>query len=414
MINFINQNSYNTIKELGYDIHFTLSYTPPSKNMGTKKFQIKKYKIILTIDKLHGKKVQISRPQTFLNEAKLTALALAIRLSVLKYRTNSLAPEALQVLILDDIMVSLDMNNREMLSELLLKKNGYADKYQLIFLTHDRDLFQFMDNKIGQLNNKSNWKEIGIYVGQDPLGIEYPVIVTEEADSYSKAKKYKEIFDYETASIYIRKTLEQIFKQLLPPEILKPNPNAFVSLQSMWDKFKQIYNPNEKITNLFKDSKLLILNPSAHILSKPIYKRELERSFDLVDELKKIQSKYKEIILIEKGAKVKFKSTNTPYYICSFNLDMALCADIDTKSIVNMPKCSNIYFEYDGKKYFDTDTNQSNIDHPLKTAKPKLSRFIKGLSRKPFNITEEEFWDNAIINGVALRKYIEGYNYNNV
>ena len=392
LIDFINQNSYDIIKELGYDINFTLSYTLPSSYIGYKIYDYQKYKIILTIDSYNGKSIPINRPQTFLNEAKLTALALSIRLCVLKYRTNTLAADALQVLVLDDIMISLDMSNREMLSELLLKNGGYADKYQLLFFTHD------------------NWKEIGIYIGKDSHGIEYPVIVDEEADSYSKAQKYRDAFDYETASIYIRKTLEQILKNLLPPEILKSDPDTFVSLQSMWGKFKQIYSPiDTNIMSLFENSKLLILNPAAHLLSKPIYKRELDRAFMLVDELKKISSKYKEIILIEKGAKVEYKSTSTPQYMCSFNLDVAMCADRETKQVVKEPQCSNIYFEYNGKQYYDPDTGQSDMNHPLKTKTPKLSRFVKGLSQNPFNITENEFLDNAKVNGISLREYLDGY-----
>ena len=413
LIDFINQNSYDIIKELGYDINFTLSYTLPSSYIGYKIYDYQKYKIILTIDSYNGKSIPINRPQTFLNEAKLTALALSIRLCVLMYRTNTLAADALQVLVLDDIMISLDMSNREMLSELLLKNGGYADKYQLLFFTHDRNLFQFIDKRIGQLNNKSNWKEIGIYIGKDSHGIEYPVIVDEEADSYSKAQKFKDAFDYETASIYIRKTLEQILKNLLPPEILKSDPDTFVSLQSMWGKFKQIYNPiAPNIMSLFENSKLLILNPAAHLLSKPIYKRELDRAFKLVEELKKIPSKYKEIILIEKGAKVEYKSTSTPQYLCSFNLDVAMCADRETKQVANEPRCSNIYFEYDGKLYYDPNTGQSDMNHPLKTATPKLSRFIKGLSQIPFNITQDEFLDNAIVNGISLREHLDGYGLN--
>lgn len=410
LIDFINQNSYDIIKELGYDINFTLSYTLPSSYIGYKIYDYQKYKIILTIDSYNGKSLSINRPQTFLNEAKLTALALSIRLCVLKYRTNTLAADALQVLVLDDIMISLDMSNREMLSELLLKNGGYADKYQLLFFTHDRNLFQFIDKRIGQLNNKSNWKEIGIYIGKDSHGIEYPVIVDEEADSYSKALKFKDAFDYETASIYIRKTLEQILKNLLPPEILKSDPDTFVSLQSMWGKFKQIYNPiAPNIMSLFENSKLLILNPAAHLLSKPIYKRELDRAFKLVDELKMISSKYKEIVLIEKGARVEFKTTSTPQYLCSFNLDVDMRADRETKQVVKEPRCSNIYFEYDGKQFYDPNTGLSDMNHPLKTKTPKLSRFIKGLSQTPFNITKDEFLDNAKVSGISLREHLDGY-----
>lgn len=409
LIDFINQNSYDIMKELGYDIHFSLSYTPPASHIGSKKYKSEKYKIIFTINQYNGKNISISRPQTFLNEAKLTALALAIRLSVLKYRANTLTPDALQVLILDDIMISLDMSNRERFSELLLKKNSYADKYQLLFLTHDRSLYQFMDKKIAQLNNKNNWKELGIYVGKDSSGNEHPIIIDDEADSFNKAKKYKDAFDYETSSLYIRKTLEQTLKDLLPPEILKHDPNAFISLQSMWNKFKTVYTPNANIIHLFEDSKLLILNPAAHLLSQPIYRGELERAIKLVDELKNIQSRYKEVILVEKGSKVVFESNRVPKYKCSFNLDSDIRFDINTKQIIKTPKCSNIYFEYNGIPFFDSDTGTTDENHPLKTITPYLSRFIKGLSSNPYNITKDEFLDNATINNISIREYIGKY-----
>ena len=161
--------------------------------------------------------------------------------------------------------------------------------------------------------------------------------------------------------------------------------------------------------SIFEDSKLLILNPTAHLLSRPIYKKELDRAFMLVDELKKISSKYKEIILIEKGAKVEYKSASTPQYICSFFLDVAMRADRDTKQIIKEPQCTNIYFEYDGIQYYDTNTGMSNVNHRLKTAQPLLSRFIQGLSNNPFNITENDFLDNAKVNGISLREHLDGY-----
>lgn len=49
------------------------------------------------------------------------------------------------------------------------------------------------------------------------------------------------------------------------------------------------------------------------------------------------------------------------------------------------------------------------MNHPLKTKTPKLSRFVKGLSQNPFNITENEFLDNAKVNGISLREYLDGY-----
>lgn len=74
----------------------------------------------------------IEKPQTQLNEAKLTAIILSIRFSLLDLVA---APDG-RFLALDDMLISLDMSNRMKVIRYLL--DVVASKYTLYVFTHDR------------------------------------------------------------------------------------------------------------------------------------------------------------------------------------------------------------------------------------------------------------------------------------
>ena len=142
----------------------------------------------LVITEYNGIHIHIDRPHTFLNEAKMSALAIAIRLSIIDYRINAAVPDALKVLVLDDLMISLDMGNRDALMDLLLK--DYSDKYQLLFFTHDKNLYTFVDQKIKEHKMDSLWQKKDMYVGEDDSNqYEYPIIIDGEEDLLHKSKK---------------------------------------------------------------------------------------------------------------------------------------------------------------------------------------------------------------------------------
>ena len=55
------------------------------------------------------------------------------------------------------------------------------------------------------------------------------------------------------------------------------------------------------------------------------------------------------------------------------------------------------------------ETGAQNLDHPFKTATPKLNKFLEGITQKiPLGITEELFMENCMINGTSLNEYFEG------
>jgi len=77
----------------------------------------------------------VPNPHLFLNEARLSALALAIYFSARELCAKTNLPNVPKVMVLDDIVVGLDRSNRLPLLNLLDK---YFQSWQVFILTHDR------------------------------------------------------------------------------------------------------------------------------------------------------------------------------------------------------------------------------------------------------------------------------------
>lgn len=79
------------------------------------------------------------QPQHFLNEARLSALALAFYLAGRLACVPSAPSPALKLLVLDDVLVGLDYANRRPLLAVLEK---HFFDWQIVLLTHDRHWFE--------------------------------------------------------------------------------------------------------------------------------------------------------------------------------------------------------------------------------------------------------------------------------
>lgn len=407
MIDFINTNSKDIIKELGYDIKFQLEYIKPTFIKKDKSFKWHPFKIGFIITEYNGKSINITKPQTFLNEAKMAAIATTIRFSILNYRINSVVQNALKVLVLDDLMISLDMSNRDKLLDLLL--NDYSNKYQILFLTHDKGLYNFVDYKIKQHKQNEQWLRKGMYIDEDEhTKQEFPVIVDGECTPLEKAHKYYKAKDYTTTAVYIRQTLEKMFSEIIPDEIkrrLEKNmKDKFISLEQMWQRVCSLYNIPKPTQELFDQSKLMIFNPSAHNqrLSQPIYREELKRAFKLIDELRGLKLKI-DTILIEKGKTIIFKHPSVDY-----TFEFELKSDmIESKGVRSDPKCKIHTWQYKGVEFYDFNTHGVNKEYS--TCSPKFSKLKLSLYELPLNpaVNEDCFLDNTTIEVGLLREALK-------
>src|SRR5690606_17096757 len=108
----------------------------------------------------------VDRPQFFLNEARLSALALAIYLAGRKVCAATLQPDTPLLIVLDDVLIGLDQSNRlpvvDVLSDVTFKD------WQVILLTHDRVWFEMA--RAYQRRHKADkfWTYAKIHADDDP------------------------------------------------------------------------------------------------------------------------------------------------------------------------------------------------------------------------------------------------------
>lgn len=253
-------------------------------------------KILLTVSYLHnelvGNRIDLNRPQTFLNEAKLTAIALSIRLAILDQKYIADSPK---ILVLDDLLLSLDMSNRDIVLDLVL--NTYKS-YQLLILTHDIVFFNMIKRRLEAEGISKEWVIKEIYQELLPNDIPKPFL-PESTNYIDQAKKYVHRFEYPAAANFLRKEVERILKCILPPNktivISKDDSIKEAQLDTLIENFKQYYEGLGGSFRAFaklKEYKDLLLNPLSHDnIDTPVYRKELEGTFVVIDELKKLETR---------------------------------------------------------------------------------------------------------------------------
>jgi ABC-type lipoprotein export system ATPase subunit len=347
-------------------------------------FEPPKYKIELNITDYEGLGPVVKKPHAFLNEAKLTAVGLAIRLAVLRQRLQT---AKLKILVVDDLLISLDMSNREKVLKLIFSK--YLTNYQVFILTHDRVLFEFVRMFIDQKSNRDQWAIYEMYEGEsDDKKIKFPVIIDSKANYFEKADSYFKVKDYTACSFYLRKELEKLVKERLTDEQTRTfdEGQKFHALKYLWDKMVERYaflnSPvSEDLKEKFESSKIMVLNAQAHDnLSFPVYKLEIEKAIELIKEISLLKIPNK-IILLQKGMLMQFKHPTEDY-----SLDFELLQDfyidnLDATREVHFPNCRILTWQYKGNEFWDFRHNVISI--PQKLREEKINKILLNITRIP-------------------------------
>ncbi len=211
-----------------YDKHFSaddpakvalrLGVTTKPSATGTNQHDFKFTKPAIGFEIKVGDDV-IKRPQSFLNEAKLTQLALSVRFAA---SLVNLHESDLKLLVLDDLLVSLDMSNRMKVVEILLSEQ--FENYQKIILTHDLGFFREFHRIIANDHTEWCYKKLQ---GNARDGI----LIKDEKAPIEKAEDYLNNHDLEEAAACLRKAAEdsaQRFRKVALGET--PPPGEFHSL----------------------------------------------------------------------------------------------------------------------------------------------------------------------------------------
>jgi energy-coupling factor transporter ATP-binding protein EcfA2 len=235
---------------------------------------------------------QPERPQHFLNEARLSALGLAIYLAGRQAFIPAAATPTLKLLVLDDVLIGLDHSNRLPVLELL--KKHFVD-WQIVLLTHDRNWYDMARGMLDELT----WNCLEIFEGDKAASAPIPII---RPASNRPAKQYLQhardllaLKYVEAAANYARQALEEALRGGLELKSVKiaykRNPKDY-KLQEHFDalrawtkedvareaKYKPILDKVELLKNV-------VMNPYSHPSAPNIPENEVQAAIDAVNAL---------------------------------------------------------------------------------------------------------------------------------
>ena len=217
----------------------------------------------------------------FLNEAKLSAIAIAISFS-----SFLLQPESdLKILALDDMLIGLDMSNRLPVIDIL---EEYFSDYQIFFMTYDRAWYEI----VRQRTEDSKWKYAEFYFSKTD---EYEIPVYVEDRAYlEKANEYFDANDYKACAIYLRTAFEVAIKKFCEKKNLKvkyrENPKRLTS-EDFWTPIKNGKDRGgkpfleESLINEIELYRSIILNPLSHATIVNSIKKEISEAMEAVEKL---------------------------------------------------------------------------------------------------------------------------------
>lgn len=218
---------------------------------------------------------QLDSYHTFLNEARLSALAVSIYFAAIKALHGTLKGTSLKILALDDLLISLDMSNRLKLLKILQAE--FTD-FQIFFFTHDKEMFELYKDKM-------KWEKYELYLDD---AAEIPdVIVKKGTSELERAKEFYAAKEYDCCALLLRKGFEKVLKAYLPPKEQRDKNCKELMLDGLVGRAKSLTSGEAKlILEKLESDRTHILNPLSHNDDRPIYSEELRSAMEDLGKLK--------------------------------------------------------------------------------------------------------------------------------
>ena len=218
----------------------------------------------------------------FLNEAKLSAIAISIYLSSILLLPDP--KSGLRILALDDVLIGLDMSNRCPVLDILEED---FKNYQIFLTTYDKAWYEV----VKQRTDEKYWKYTEFYFKTTD---EYEIPVCKEDAPYlQKAKEYLDENDYKACTVYLRSAFEVIMKRFCEKENVRvryrENPKDLTS-NDFWIPITQRKKGgqnviNQTLKNKVESTRKFTLNELSHASVANIYRKELEDAINAVEQL---------------------------------------------------------------------------------------------------------------------------------
>lgn len=382
-------------EDFGENFKFKFQYTPAIYNDfkykngqphgRTRETTDPEIELLVILPDLHGAASEIKRPQSYLNEARLSAISIAIRLAILKERYIERAP---RIMVLDDLLLSLDLGNRSSLLKVLLKK--YAPLYQLVILTHDRVFFDCVLNHLSEEEQK-NWRILEMY--ETDKGDKKVPSVLPHKSALSKAVAYFKgnncPIDYNACGNNQRQALEELFKKQFEAYSLR-NENGELFQTSGLMIAGCIANAKAMYSKIGFDTDLLdeleihrkqSLNPTSHHNPQSnFYKSEIERTFEIIDLL--FEHKIEKLVPFDSFISLDVECDDGT--VCSYKIQIL-------DDILVYKKPDSVYFlnPSDKRKYAVKEFNGTDINNVtsaftlMELYEDTLNGIINSLHKEP-------------------------------
>jgi hypothetical protein len=226
----------------------------------------------------------------FLNEARVSALAIAIYFAGRKLAENQAKNDMPRVMVLDDVLIGLDQANRVPLLDVLASQ--FKD-WQVIILTHDRVWFDIARHyqRVGIADKF--WVYWQLHQPQDhrfaPIATDVDSSVA--AQALATARKFLKDGHVHAAGNAARLATEFALREFCatkgievpyvqPPSF--PPASKFLECIEVFDKAHQHYKP---VIDSIKMYTTILLNPLSHGGTPEVTPSEITGAIEVVDKL---------------------------------------------------------------------------------------------------------------------------------
>lgn len=246
--------------------------------------------------KLRGEPLE--SPHTFLNEARVSALAIALYLAGRKICGETLQPDTPKILVLDDLLVGLDQSNRLPVLRMLTK---HFSKWQIILLTHDKVWFEMARAHLPTTGQKA-WNALELYEGSGPAGYTHPVQRPLKAfdpigGNIQRAKDFLDDHLDNAAAVHTRMAFELSLKRFCERKSVRvpfKSDHRTLTTGDLLDSIEAWLGDNRRTTQkaalaphirAVKAARRVVLNPFSHSTPVTLVSAEIREAIDVVERL---------------------------------------------------------------------------------------------------------------------------------
>ncbi|MBT1705870.1 AAA family ATPase [Chryseosolibacter indicus] len=222
----------------------------------------------------------VIKPHLFLNEARLSAIAISIYLGMIKRHPQL---RNYKLLFLDDIFIGLDISNRLPLMNIL--ESHFGD-YQIFITTYDKPWYEYVKSF---LEGRAGWMTLEFYATQIDKGYEIPRIL-DNNDYIARAEKYLQENDYKCAAVYARTAFERELQKFCDRKGIAVKYHKQVkkyASEHFWNAIKSQNHMTQGTISDIEQFRDLVLNAFSHYnTEKHEIKKELQKALNSIKSLK--------------------------------------------------------------------------------------------------------------------------------